>query len=801
MEIKYYINKLYICNFKPFIYGNNPGRPYMTIDFSNGDETIHSMILSGPNGYGKTSIFQAINFALTGIIDTGDYVDGRKKVNEHIIVNDLSKSCFIAVEFKDNVGQYTTLIRYAEKGIPGTVKKTEEEAPDFRAYIIDGKFHFHDFKTENREEKKREDIAERFGEKSILEWSRRNYIQQEHGGDLILKADKERVNFLSQFIDMETGKYFSGIKVLKDKLKLDIESIEIEIRNLIQKVSLEIKDVQGEEPVCEKAYPQIDYMWDKITYEKTEPFQEYEEHARRVLEVISHLPEYKHNRKVDLMEEVKKSESIYKYYILSLYKPNQVSAYKESFYKKEYLQKLLTDGDELWNDELKQEYLTGELINQIQQIRQKRQTYFYHLNDKQLLYKEVEKFRKAVAGQEEVVGDIFNEQCPLCGSSFEGKENSLALAIIQAESIFEGAKNILDMVLEDQNKSWKAEISAVKKQIAQVIKSEIGKASVYKDIQSMDNYLKPINLLEKNLNELNQIQGENQLTIFLNREKFNLHYKEINNYDKAISDLKIEMEDIGKTDESIVIWNSSQKYELDKIAYAENKEYIISLSGGDDQIEQLKTKINYLEWKKNEKLALEYSANKKTYESKLEEIRNLYVKNMKLDKVLDCQEAAKKEYLNDIMKYLEIPLYIYSGKLIQTHQSGLGVFCFTGQKDDALTEFKMSTYKNDINQKLDVSNKFSAGQKNVTNIALTLALKKIAATNLDIFMIDDPCQSLDELNIASFVEIMKNEFTNTQIILSTHEDKIASYIKYKNDKVGKDIIMFNVQEELYSIIE
>ena len=175
------------------------------------------------------------------------------------------------------------------------------------------------------------------------------------------------------------------------------------------------------------------------------------------------------------------------------------------------------------------------------------------------------------------------------------------------------------------------------------------------------------------------------------------------------------------------------------------------------------------------------------------------MRDMKIGKVLACQEAAKKEYLNEIMTYLEIPLYIYSGKLMQTHQNGLGIFCFTGSKKDALTEFKMTTDKKDINHKLDISNKFSTGQKNVANIALMLALKKIVATNLDIFMIDDPCQSLDELNVASLVEIIKNEFTKTQIILSTHEDKIASYIKYKSEKAGKEMIMFNVQKELYKM--
>ena len=77
--MEYYINKLYICNFKPFVYEEKTEKPYVTIDFSNGDNNIQSMILSGPNGYGKTSIFQAIYFLLSGIIDPGEYVDGRKK--------------------------------------------------------------------------------------------------------------------------------------------------------------------------------------------------------------------------------------------------------------------------------------------------------------------------------------------------------------------------------------------------------------------------------------------------------------------------------------------------------------------------------------------------------------------------------------------------------------------------------------------------------------------------------------------------------------------------------------------------
>lgn len=795
--MKYYINRLYICNFKPFVYGEDQEKPYVTIDFRNGDKTIHSMILSGPNGYGKTSVFQAIYFALTGIIDTGNHVDGRKKCNEHVIINDLSKCCFIAVEFVDEEEQYLTVVRYTEKGEPGTVKKTEDEAADFDAYILEGKFRYPDFRPEEYEKKTRDDITAQFGEKNIVDWTRQNYIQQEHESDIILKADKDRVNFLNHLIEMGTDDYFSEIMREQQVIADNIENLKKEITDLVQKVNKEVEEIQGEEPACEKVFPELEYAWDKDTYAEGEPFQEYEEIAKRALEVISRLPQYAYKRKKDLLEAIDNSEHIYKFYIMNLYDAVQKNTYKNSFSRKQYLLKLSEEGDELWKADLRENFLGKEFADEIRQIRQKRQAYLANLSQRQYLYKQVEEFRNRFAGKEEIIGDIFEEQCPLCGSNFKGTDSSLAQAIRQADKIFKDAQQILDTAVEEENLLWKEKYLEAMKRISQWITEEKAEEDVFDDLLHAENEIDTLFELEKKLSELNSLQGGNWLKVFTDRKEFGQNYKAIGEYEKAISDLKGAVKAIERELET---FDTEQQFEeIDPMAYSENKDKIISLSKMDSRAEQLKKKVDYLTWKRKEKIALDYSANKEALTAKVEDIRKLYVRNMKIGKVLACQEAARKEYLNEIMTYLEIPLYIYSGKLMQTHQNGLGIFCFTGLKKDALTEFKMTTDKKDINQKLDISNKFSTGQKNVANIALMLALKKIVATNLDIFMIDDPCQSLDELNVASLVEIIKNEFTKTQIILSTHEDKIASYIKYKSEKVGKEMIMFNVQKELYKM--
>ncbi|MDQ2087919.1 ABC transporter ATP-binding protein [Herbivorax sp. ANBcel31] len=177
------------------------------------------------------------------------------------------------------------------------------------------------------------------------------------------------------------------------------------------------------------------------------------------------------------------------------------------------------------------------------------------------------------------------------------------------------------------------------------------------------------------------------------------------------------------------------------------------------------------------------------------ELKDLMIYREKIDKIYTHIKNGKSSYINDVIRNIEIPLYIYSGKLLQTHQNGFGVFCNTGRETDKFTQFKL-TISGD-NSEHDVINKFSSGQKAVLNVALILAFRKIKKTNLDLFMIDDPFQSLDDINIASLTEILRNEFNDTQIIISTHDMETAVYMCCKYYKANKKYNNYNVQNELY----
>ena len=57
---------------------------------------------------------------------------------------------------------------------------------------------------------------------------------------------------------------------------------------------------------------------------------------------------------------------------------------------------------------------------------------------------------------------------------------------------------------------------------------------------------------------------------------------------------------------------------------------------------------------------------------------------------------------------------------------------------------------------------------------------------------------MDDVNISSLIEVLRNDFSNKQIILSTHEIDKENYILYKFYKYGQLGQSFNVKEELYN---
>lgn len=792
---KYYLDKLYICNFKPFEYIDSPDKPYYEIDFNNGNDKQMSMILTGPNGYGKSTIFQAIEFAMMGNLEPSNYKDKARKIEEHVLINNLERACFVALQLRDKKKGYITIVRYTQKGEVGKSAEVQKAAEDFKTYILEKPFVYKEFQPDSLIPVTKNDISEKLGEKNIQEWLGRNYIKQESEAALINKKDTDRVSFIGNFIEQGTSRYFDRFQDELDATKQKCDMLRQNIKELAGKVKEEIEAIEGEEPVCKKVLEESPFEWDKDKYQKEEPFEQYVHKAENTLVYTRNIAIYKEHYCAELLSQVKKREAYYQGYLLSLFKPNVVTAYKNSFQKKDYLLRMIENDNSFFEAELNRTYLTEELAGRLENIREKKKSFLGLLDEKQAIYKRFEELHQAIHGEESIVEEVFENKCPLCGTSFQNTEVTLENAISETAQAIQDMKGLLSTSLGEIEKDIIAEQVEIKAMIEIQINAEQSNKEIYEAIQNMEKSVDEIGLLRRDFTELVNVRKELQTTeykCFVDGEAFNVKYQKIDDLPKIAEELKKIIDNVG-------VNTASSEDMFDGQVYLENRKYTVVLQKDSEVlVQKLEQKIKQLKWRAADQKAEEYLKNKKLYDENISKYKAECTKVLKLQKIVKCRDDAEKEYMDKVVKYLEIPLYIYSGKLMQTSKNKLGITCYTGDQEGKLTQVKITDGQDDGKKKLDITEKFSAGQKAVANIALILALKKIASAKLDIFMIDDPCQSLDELNIASFVEIMKNEFSDTQLILSTHEDKIGGYIQYKMQKSNKKIRMFNVQKELYS---
>jgi exonuclease SbcC len=170
---------------------------------------------------------------------------------------------------------------------------------------------------------------------------------------------------------------------------------------------------------------------------------------------------------------------------------------------------------------------------------------------------------------------------------------------------------------------------------------------------------------------------------------------------------------------------------------------------------------------------------------KLERIRNRF------DELKSLYNNSIEEYKNLVLKKLRVPLLIYTGKILQDYQNGLGVF---------INHNDMRFVSNG-DAKHDILNTFSSGQLSAFVLSFLFAMNKRyiseGTDDIGFILIDDPVQTMDDINIASFIEVLRNDFPNKQIILSTHETDKENYILYKFLKYNLKGQSFNVKDNMY----
>lgn len=148
-------------------------------------------------------------------------------------------------------------------------------------------------------------------------------------------------------------------------------------------------------------------------------------------------------------------------------------------------------------------------------------------------------------------------------------------------------------------------------------------------------------------------------------------------------------------------------------------------------------------------------------------------------------ERVEKSYSDHTISEIELIFHVYSGRLIQNYQRGLGLFIESKEGN----QLRFATAESSEH---DAMLSMSSGQISALSLAFFLSLNRVYSS-VPIIMIDDPSQSLDEINIASLTDLLRCELKDRQLIVSSHEEDISSYMRYRFTRAGLPPLTFNMQ--------
>lgn len=867
------IKKVYLQNFKG-IYEKK------IINFDS-----HVSLLIGPNGFGKTTIFDVLELCITGKI----YRTGQKdKVTKHqkdytkpFYQNTLGQDVLVKVWLsKDDNKKDLVITKHLPKNHDGRIsgsgrrnKPTDFELLDTYSEDIEN-FDKEEFDKSKAKPINQTDINQFFGFKEkdfdIKDiYSLFNYLQQEETTFFLKKSENERkdsLSFLFQTTKQEEEydklkDFYNQLKKIKEKLHEKILEINYinEIEGLRHKPLFTHKEIEFDKK----------NLFDNLSLSASRSkLKTYYSELDNIASFLVNFSIIDYQNKLIVEELDKKANDIdfLNYFILS------------NLIKKKY-QSIQQEMDLLNNDELLMGFILKNCINNYKEyknINDKIQKFdnFLKLDnwDNQLsnlssfvldiMPKKLERFKmlydnrkyalettksidlsikeiirsrsKLYNGFNKISKEILdNEICPYCGENWGSKESlldgfrereetfrniltkqSTQLATIEEElddDYIEPIKNYMNEYL----KKYKKIDSNILSILEELYDTDFDFESLEKyDFNLSLQWSLPKNyqILQEDLREFKKIIATKMPVskeIYSMIQKFNGISFESSNKElrEIIPGDYLEDFVISTDNEEITLTNQS-KIREDLInfinKYKNNFNYDHNKAKDDKNIYG-----RFFDYDKNilENISLKKVNQKKQYISYLYSIKESNILDMykeredKLSTILENIQKTNRSYKKLIIDHkkrmvenIKLPFYIYTAKILQNYQQGMGVFLSTNE-NDAIRFLTDSTSNHDAIHHL------SSGQLAVVSLAFTLAINKTynISKNLKYLVIDDPIQEMDALNVHAFVELIRHEFLEDyQLIFSTHSDSNSLYMKYKFEKfINQNVSLISVQSEFF----
>lgn len=764
------INKIGIQNFKVFT--------NITIDFDASD----TIVFDGPNGFGKTTIYDVIELVFTGKIrryeDLKKLLDGRQTFTENPFYNENAVESDIAVtiEFTKEDKTYVLERIAAANAINGTL--------DFSIYKLYTKNNFASIERILVDDEP-SFLSGLFGKNYNSNFQFLNYVEQEECLFLLKNSDKSRKTHIGHLFDLKEFEIkIERIEDLKRRIdglcnnqkKTELDELKMEIVKLKESISVEATN-----STYIKLFKNKDFEWDKENVDiKAINFQE----IAGVGGVLERLKEF-----------VERKDTVRQYQI------NSVVNYlldKESLVGRFFrFYNFLSRKDEFRNIKIQDASLKSainELNNQTSlnldkvieltsytfipsevkenfiKLKKELQISFRELSGLETVYSDISVSRSVLTEKLNVLKDAGNNsgECILCGYDWGTIDDLL----VQIESKSEKIKDINSDKSNRYNEDFAAFKSGITEELIYLISgrlTELAYDSVFVDellgieTNQFNDIIRAFDFLKIDHSKYLSIEPNFSVDADDNLDRFKA---EINSLKKTIDEQLIEL------------------YYLDYLRlYFDNDADRI----GQISIQNIEHKKNFLDylWSLSQNELIQSKSEELT--KKTEKINNATFISAKLNALKVTYKSSLSKYQKIIIKDIEVIFHVYSGRIMQSFQGGTGLFIFS-EKDGI--RFQSNPHKT-----YDAIFSMSSGQLSALVISFTLALHKKYSQNR-ILLIDDPVQTMDELNLYGFIDLLRNEFSSNQIIMSTHEDMMSAFMRYKFKNYNLSEKRINLKELL-----
>ena len=869
------IRKILLYNFKNF-------RNETVIDFSDG-----ITFLVGPNGYGKTTIFDAIELGLTGNLSRINKVTAENIVyNKPFFQNEIGQPVIIKLWLEKMNGDQLLIVR---KLVNSSTDSRNSFAPlksasQFKLFrqVEVSETNFSSIDNTSLEEITQSSIDAFLGINGKYEiekiFNLFNYIQQEETTFFLKQTEYERGDSLSFLVKTDkVEKKIKEINTVTNVINRKISDLEGQLKNLKQQ---ELSDVP-----YHRLFNHKEFVFDcetPFSIANLDKLLTYQNTLQNIIDFKKNFSIEEYNRKTerdkrkkDIAGDTANKQALY----FSMLYPNILKSNSQWLWEKysldnpklfEYvlLENYLQSYERVVHDCNRRKQLNTYLTNLSADITEMtEQSITYTQNDRlsgdfELLKIQVVKFQSLRNNASQVdknlselrqlrsnLSNKFDElryrhidenKCPFCNSQFQTFE--------ELKQAYDSYKNYLTEISSQnslQLQEVQLSLNKLIQQLKQKIIDEIKSLSTDVDKKLLDKLQELKNLYQSYSQDVEVFKTFIQsYTIMVPYELGRLEFKDYNRQHQLnlqefqsklvvdndvyrlldinnLGNIKRQLDDLREEFSELQF----ETYQLESSSYSK-----INMEMIDSRLLELKNAMHSAvdnNYAINENLIADAENIFPTYfQSKVEVLEDIRIGDLenkklyldrqhklvqnqqlqdlssqieilritveRLEEINTIYKEEVKQFKIDIVKKLRIPFFIYSAKMLQNYQQGMGIF-LTHKKTTSSDNGKVAIirFKSDTNNDHDVMNQLSTGQLAVVSLAFTLSLNTMfkLSDNLNFLMIDDPVQDMDAMNVLSFIEILRHGIIDKyQIILSTYSDFNALFMGYKfansNSKVN-----------------